>query len=68
MVMDGTATLMIRMFNDKELYKLWVLIPVSAKTVEKWGCCGRLKISKWLTLSRHFEYLISFHILITARL
>ena len=37
-----------------------VLIPISSKSVENGGSSGRLKISKWLTQSPLFEYLISF--------
>ena len=42
------------------------LIPVSLKSVEN-GKSGRLKISKRLTSSRNFEYLISFQNFITAK-
>ena len=44
----------------KELFKPWILIPVLSKSGEKWGSYGRLKNSKWPTLSHHFEYIISF--------
>ena len=45
--LKGTATLMICIFYMKELYEPWVLIPVSAKSVEKYGSYGRLNICKW---------------------
>ena len=57
---NGTATLMINMFDKKELYKPWILVPVLSKSVEKWGSCERLENSMWPTLNRHFKYLISF--------
>ena len=59
-LLKGTATLTISIFYNTEVFKPWVLIPVSSKSVEKLGCYGFLKISKWLTLSRHFENLIRF--------
>ena len=58
--LKGTATLIISTFYKKELFKPWILIPVFSKSVEKWGSYGRLKNTIWPTLSRHFEYLISF--------
>ena len=48
--------------KSAELYKPWILIKVSSKSVEKLGSHGHLKNSIWPTLSRHFEYLISFQI------
>ena len=54
--LKGTATLVISLFQKKELNKPWILIQVSSKLVEK-GC---FKNSIWPTFSRHFEYLISF--------
>ena len=45
--LKGTATLLISLFNMKELYEPWILIPVSSKSVEKYGSCGRLNICKW---------------------
>ena len=59
-ILKGTATLMINIFYQKELHIPWILIQVSSKSVEKWGSYGHLKNSIWPTLSRHFEYLISF--------
>ena len=44
--LKGTATLMIIMFNMKELSEPWILIPVSFKSVEKYGSHGRLNICK----------------------
>ena len=58
--LKGTATLMISMFYQKELYEPWILIQISSKLVEKWVSYGHLKNSIWPTFSRHFEYLISF--------
>ena len=58
--LKGTATLMISMFYQKELYKPWILIQVSSKSVEKRGSYGHLKNSIWPTLSRHFVYSICF--------
>ena len=60
LTLKGTATLMISKFDKKELYKQWILVPVLSKSVEKWGSYERLENSMWPTLSRHFEYLISF--------
>ena len=54
-ILKGTATLMISMFYQKELYEPWVLIQVSTKSVEKWASYGHLKNSIWPTFSRHFE-------------
>ena len=43
---DATIPKICRyMISKKELYKPWILIPVSSKSVEKWGSCGRLKNS-----------------------
>ena len=36
--------MMISMFYMKELYEPWFLIPVSFKSVEKFGSYGRLNI------------------------
>ena len=58
--LTGTAALRISILNKKKLYKPWILTPVSSKSVVKWGNYGHLKNSIWPTLSRHFEYLISF--------
>ena len=60
LLLKGTATLMISMFCQKELYEPWFLIQVSSKSVEQWASYGHLKNSIWPTFSRHFEYLISF--------
>ena len=38
--LKGTATLMISMFYQKELYEPRILIQVSPKLVEKWGSYG----------------------------
>ena len=46
-LLKGTATLMISMFYRKELSEPWILIPVSSKSVEKYGSNGRLNICKW---------------------
>ena len=43
----GTATLMISMFYMKGLSEPRILIPVSLKSVEKFGSYGRLNIFKW---------------------
>ena len=45
--LKGTATLMITMFYVKDITNLLILIPVSSKSVEKFGSCGRLNIWKW---------------------
>ena len=58
--LKGTATLMISMFYQKELYEPRILIQVSSKSVDKWGRYGHFKNSIWPTFSRHFEYFISF--------
>ena len=44
--LKGTATLMIDMFYMKELSEPWFLIPVSSKSVEKYGSYGHLNICK----------------------
>ena len=59
-LLKGTATLMINMFYQKELYEPWILIQVSSKSDEKCASYGHLKNAIWPTFSRHFEYLISF--------
>ena len=58
--LKGTATLIISMFYQKELYEPWILIQLSSKSVEKWASYGHLKNSIGPTFSHHFEYLISF--------
>ena len=45
-LLKGTATLMITMFYINDLNKPCILIPVSSKSVEKCGSCGRLNICK----------------------
>ena len=45
--LKGTATLIVSMFYMKELYEPSILIPVSSKSVEKYGSYGRLNICKW---------------------
>ena len=60
--LKGTATLMISMFYQEELYEPRILIQVSSKSAEKWASYGHLKNSIWPTFSRHFEYLNSFEI------
>ena len=45
--LKGTATLMISMFDMKELYEPLIFIPVSSKSVEKYRSYGRLNICKW---------------------
>ena len=55
-----TATLIISMFYQKELYEPWNLIQVSSKSVGKWASYWHLKNSIWPTFSRHCEHLISF--------
>ena len=64
--LKGTATLMISMFAQKELFEPKILIQVSPKSVEKWGSNTHLKNSIWSIFSRHFEYLISFQYFSTA--
>ena len=59
--LKGTATLMISMFYQKELFEPRILIQVPSKSVEKHGSNGHLKNSMWPTCSRHFEHLIIFH-------
>ena len=48
--LKGTATLMITTIYMKGLNKPWILIPVSSKSVEKCGSCGRLNIFKWTVM------------------
>ena len=45
--LKGTATLMISIFYMKGLSEPRILIPVSLKSVEKYGSYGRLNIFKW---------------------
>ena len=45
--LKGTATLMIGMFYMKDLFESWILIPVSSKSVQKYGSCGHLNIFNW---------------------
>ena len=40
-----TATLMISMFDQRELYEPCILIQISSKLLEKWGSYGHLKNS-----------------------
>ena len=47
--LKGTATLMISMLYMKDLSEPWILIPVSSKSIEKYGSYWRLNICK-LTL------------------
>ena len=49
-MLKGTATLMISMFYMKKLSEPWSLIPVSSKSVEKFGSYGRLNICKWTVM------------------
>ena len=43
-MLKETVTLIITMFDMKDLNKPWILIPVSSKSVEKCGSCGRLNM------------------------
>ena len=45
--LKGTATLIFSMFYLNELSEPWILIPVSSKSVEKYGSYGHLNICKW---------------------
>ena len=45
-----TATLMITMFYMGDLNKPGILIPVSSKSVENCGSCGRLNICNWTVM------------------
>ena len=45
--LKGTATLMISIFYMKERYEPLIFIPVSSKSVEKYGSYGCLNICKW---------------------
>ena len=45
-----TATLIITIFYMKDHNKPCILIPVSSKSVEKCGSCGRLNICKWTVM------------------
>ena len=47
LLLKGTATLLISMLYIKELYEPWILIPVTSKSVETYGCCGRLSNCEW---------------------
>ena len=60
MVFKGDRNINNKSVYKKELFKPWIFIPVLSKSGENWESYGRLKNSIWPTLSRHFEYLISF--------
>ena len=45
----GTTTLIISVFDQKELDEPRILIQVSSKSVEKWVRYGHLKNSRWPT-------------------
>ena len=45
-----TATLMISIFNMKELSEPWILIPVSFQSADKYGSYGGLNICKWILM------------------
>ena len=51
-MLKGTGTLMILYVLRKSpiKYKPWHVIPVSPKSVEKWGSCGHLNICKWVVM------------------
>ena len=59
-LLKGTATLMISLFYQKDLYEPWILIQVSSKSVEKWASFWLLKNTIWSTFSCPFWILISF--------
>ena len=44
--LKGTAILVISIFYMKELFEPQILIPVSSKSVEKYGSYGRFNICK----------------------
>ena len=46
-MLKGTATLMISIFYMKGLSEPWILIPVSSKSVEKYGSYGLLNVCIW---------------------
>ena len=48
--LKGTATLMITMFYMKDLNKPRILIPVSSKSVEKYGSYRPLNICIWTVM------------------
>ena len=64
LVLKGTETLVISMFFMKDLFEPWILIPVSSKSVEKYGSYGRLNICKWTNGSGYFVGLVTSHSLI----
>ena len=45
-VLKGDRNPNDKLLYKKELYKPWILIPVSSKSVEKWESGGRLNIWK----------------------
>ena len=49
-LLKGTATLMITKIYMEDLNKPCILIPVSSKSVEKYGSCGRLSICNWTVI------------------
>ena len=50
MDLKGAANLIYTMFYMKDLNKPRILIPISSKSVEKSGSCGRLNICKWTVI------------------
>ena len=54
MLLKGTATLLISIFDMKELYEPWNLI--SSQSVEKYESCGRLNICKWTLIEAAILY------------
>ena len=48
--LKGTTTLMITTIYVKDLNKPRILMPVSSKSAEKCGSCGRLNIFKWTVM------------------
>ena len=54
-ILKGTATLMISMFYQQELYEPWLLIQVSSKSVENGASYGHLKIQ----YGQHFAAILN---------
>ena len=53
--LKGTATLKMTFYME-DLNKPCILIPVSSKSVEKCGSCGRLNICNWTVIEAAILY------------
>ena len=49
-LIKGDGNRNYKLFYKIELFKPWILITVSSKSVEKWGSCGGLNVCKWTVM------------------